>query len=118
MTEFPEYMQKGSRGPCVTILQAFLAGSALSDERLVFDQHYGEVTASRVKFVQKVLGMTEVDGNFGPATRAAVKDRYHFDFEAACVNGLYGFTATEFIQLNGLPIYWPFLPAEFGGRGR
>lgn len=113
--EVPKYMQQGSKGPCVTVLQVFLAG-VLGGQDLVFDQHYGEVTANKVRVLQDALGMTEKDGNFGPATRAATKDRYGFDFELACQDGLYGFQATEFIQPDRLPVFWPSLPAEFAGR--
>ena len=84
--EFPKYMQQGSRGPLVTLLQVFLCGvrGSLDVEikDLIFDGEYGDVTANLVNAFQVEHGL-EADGHFGPATRAVVKEEYGFDFEAA-----------------------------------
>lgn len=104
----PKYMQKGSKGPHVTILQAFLCGAGASLD-IKFDQEYGNVTAAAVAEFQTTNGF-EVDGNFGPATRDAAKNNFGFDFEAACetVNGV-----TEFVQPDGsVERWWPGAPTR------
>ncbi len=97
-SEMPNYMQKGSKGRAVTLLQVFLCGQALGDE-IIFDEEYGEMTATHVRTFQTRHEL-EADGNFGPATRALAKDRYNFDFVQA-----YGksksFAFSTFVQPEG-----------------
>lgn len=80
-TSIPKYMQKDSRGTAVTLLQTFLCGAGYG-QGIVFDEHYGQVTADRVTELQVRLELDK-DGNFGPGTREAVKKMYGWDFEAA-----------------------------------
>ena len=80
--EIPEYLQQGSTGIAVVILQAFLCGLDYGHE-LAFDGEYGAKTAEAVGRFQKAYNL-EVDGNFGPATRRKAKQVFNFDFEAAC----------------------------------
>ncbi|MDO8530434.1 MAG: peptidoglycan-binding domain-containing protein [bacterium] len=81
---FPKFLNQGSKGPAVTILQAFLWG-ALDDqegiETLIPDGDYGPTTARFVSALQENLGIG-IDGNFGPETRARVKSVYNYDFDA------------------------------------
>ena len=97
----PTYMQKGSKGPCVSLLQAFLCGFGHGG-KIVFDQEYGDMTAKAVAGFQFEHGLDN-NGHFDPVTRARANDVYGFDFEAACetVPGV-----TEFIQPDGSVISW------------
>ena len=80
--EFPRYLNKGSLGHHVTLLQVFLAGAGYG-EGLVFDRDFGKATALAVQKFQRMNDIAD-DGNCGPETRQLMKDRYHFDFDAAC----------------------------------
>lgn len=73
---FPKFLDKGSQGPPVLVLQLLLLASEKAPEGLVPDSVYGAMTAKGVENLQeelRMLGNTEVeiDGNFGPTTRAA-----------------------------------------------
>ena len=72
MKLFPTYLNKGSRGPAVVVLQLLLLAMNESDE-VVPDGDYGEKTAQAVASFQEQEGMEghDIDGNFGPKTRAA-----------------------------------------------
>ena len=104
MNEFPKYMNQGSNGPHVTLLQAFLIGAGMEGLDVVFDGNYGPVTAAKVTRFQKLHGL-EADGHFGPDTRQKVRSlsRFDFDFEAACraVPGV-----TKFVQPDGSIVEW------------
>ncbi len=100
--EVPNYMQKGSNGPAVTVLQAFLYGTGLGNG-IDFDSVYGEVTAGAVKDLQLYLRI-DADGNFGPATRAAVEKQYGFSFHRACLILPRG--RSLFVQPNGEEHYF------------
>ena len=102
MERIPAYMNKGSKGPLVTLLQAFLCGVIVGSSDLVYDQEYGGVTAGLVNHFQVIFDI-EADGNFGPATRAHAKSAYGFDFEAAA-NSIPG--ETSFVQPDGKIIVW------------
>ncbi|MFA5173448.1 MAG: peptidoglycan-binding domain-containing protein [Candidatus Paceibacterota bacterium] len=84
MDKIPEFMNMGSFGVCVGLLQIFLCGLQLGKE-LIFDGHYGEKTAEAVSKWQEKEGI-EADGNFGPESRKRAKESYGFDFEAVCLN--------------------------------
>ena len=94
-------MNKGSRGPHVTLIHALLCGSRYG-KGIVFDQDYGEVTAAGVSDFQQSLGV-EPDGHFGPQTRAFAKLLCDFDFNSAC-RAIPG--TTEFVQPDGQAISW------------
>ncbi|MES2088252.1 MAG: peptidoglycan-binding protein [Patescibacteria group bacterium] len=73
---FPQYLNKGSKGPVGTIrlLQLLLLAGG-HNAGIVPDGDYGEQTALGVRNLQVEMGFTgdDVDGNFGPKTRAAYK---------------------------------------------
>ena len=109
--EFPRYMQKGSSGPHVAVLQIFLFGAGWGKKGLVPNWTYDEVTAEAVRTLQRVCGL-DPDGNFGPMTRATVQKSYGFNFEQACrvIPG-----GTTFVQPEGPPLIWnsgPLLPRD------
>ena len=104
--KFPEYMQKGSSGPCVTVLQVFLVGAGFyadgSSSNIVFDKEFGEVTAKVLARWQRVM-LIKDDGQCGPETR------YHmlmsgFNFEAAC--RAIGGEVSFFVQPDGSKVDW------------
>ena len=94
-----KYMQKGSFGPHVTLLHTFLCGAGFGRD-ITFDQDYGQVTIDRVKELQEHLQMTDIDGCFGPKTRATVKEKFGFDYDLACLT-VPG--TTRFVQDEGTP---------------
>lgn len=76
---FPPYLNVGSYGGAVDKLHVFLDAFGHA-EGIVPDLQYGEVTAACVRDLQRELGI-EPDGNFGPATRAALMEQCHFDVD-------------------------------------
>ena len=99
--EIPRYMNQGSEGPHVTLVQVVLCGVGMG-EHMTFDGYYSHLVAAKVKRMQELLHI-EADGNFGPVTRQAVKDVYGLDFAAACqtIPGV-----TVFVQPDGQEISW------------
>lgn len=97
----PKYMQRGSKGPHVSLLHAFLCGFGRGG-KIIFDQEYGDMTERGVAGFQFEHGL-ENNGHFDPATRARAKDVYSFDFEAACETIP---AITSFVQPNGDMILW------------
>jgi hypothetical protein len=82
MQSMPQFMGKGSEGPVVNLLLAFLCGAGYGDD-IKLDGIYGDTTEKRLKEFQKKNNLEE-DGTFGSETRKHVKDVYGFDFEEAC----------------------------------
>jgi len=81
---FPEYLNAGSKGPAVVALQLLLLGGG-NNLAIIPDGIYGEETVIGVKNLQeKDLGMQsdDVDGNFGPKTRAELKRLWNIDVNA------------------------------------
>jgi len=71
---FPQpYLQSGSFGPAVVVLQAMLICLGYNSEKIVANGDYGEETKQGVIDFQKAVKL-EPDGNFGPNTRAAFLD--------------------------------------------
>ena len=66
---FPEYLNKGSHGQAVAVLQLLLVTHRLVDDLLI-DGEYGPLTAEAVRRIQEKYGL-EQDGHFGPDTRSA-----------------------------------------------
>lgn len=77
LTLFPPYLNAGSTGTAVAHLQGVICSMDFG-EAIARDGEYGKVTVAAVKGLQTVLalGGTDVDGNFGPVTRKALKDEY------------------------------------------
>ena len=69
---FPKYLNKGSRGPAVVLLQILLVAMGHNRGKIHVDGDYGEQTAVGVKSLQQEMGIPEgeCDGNFGPRTRS------------------------------------------------
>lgn len=65
---FPQYLDRGSHGQAVAMLQLLLVTHGLAAPGLAIDGEYGDVTAESVRRVQERHGL-EQDGHFGPDTR-------------------------------------------------
>ena len=80
---FPEYLNKGSKGGAVALLQVGLLMGGFSS-RIVVDGDYGEETAIGVKVLQAHIGFAgnDVDGNFGPATRQRLLEKRGININA------------------------------------
>jgi len=102
---FPPHMCAGSRGPHVSVLQAFLTGVGVLVHELDFNRRFGKVTEDGVDTLQANLGLNEkgTTGDFEEATRNEVKALYGFDFEAICrtIPG-----TTGFVQPDHTVILW------------
>lgn len=105
--EFPQYMEKGSRGPAVNLVLEFLQGWGRGQGRLFKsikgDCHYGNMGAACAMEFQRAHGGLEPDGGWGPKTRAVAKEEYGFDFEEAARHS--GGT-TIFVQPDGTEVAW------------
>ncbi len=83
---FPPYLDQGSTGAVVNFLGLILnVLRVYGSDHIILDGDYalGGAIAEAVKELQRELGLTgeEVDGNFGPATRAALKETYRIDVD-------------------------------------
>ena len=83
---FPEYLNKGSKGPAVALLQTLLLSQDFN-RNIVVDGDYGGETARGVEELQQFLNgvanreVLEVDGNFGSETRKAYAKYFHLDVD-------------------------------------
>ena len=82
---FPEFLGHGSAGPAVNVLGILIMSLGFNDREHPIELD-GEFTpdgaiARAVRSLQRKLEFTEgeVDGNFGPDTRARFKDKYGLD---------------------------------------
>lgn len=77
-TLFPKYLNQGSKGRAVMVLQIILTVLGFGDENLECTGIYDVNTANAVRRLQVHCGFTgeNVDGNFGPDTRLAFLARY------------------------------------------
>lgn len=84
---FPEYLNQGSDGRAVTLLQLMLLFAGYNP-RIIPDGDYGKETAEGVKLLQRSLGLAkdDVDGHFGPKTRAALLKNRSIDINNIPVN--------------------------------
>ncbi|MEK7615129.1 MAG: peptidoglycan-binding protein [Patescibacteria group bacterium] len=106
---FPPRLDLGSFGGAVDALHMLLDGYGFG-EGIVPDLEYGPNTAKSVRALQTHLGFTgeDVDGNFGPATRAALKKQHGFDVDRigwAPQNGI-----TLWFDTEGNHRCWPPAP--------
>lgn len=102
----PPYLNAGSKGPAVVILQLWLYsefGLSAHDMGLMVDGEYGPITVGVVMRLQDKLGFTdaELDGNFGPKTRAAIKEKWGHDLEARLTG------STKYVDQDGTTKVWP-----------
>lgn len=106
MKPVPEYMNKGSDGPHVTVVHILLCVAGYREtsdgRKIAFDQNHGDVTAACLSDLQKDLNL-DADGNFGPDTRDAVNQAFCLDFETVCM-AVPG--TTIFVQPDGTEIEW------------
>ena len=78
-TLFPTYLNRGSKGPAVAVLQTILKARGCDPQnQIIIDGDYGNMTMLAVQRLQNELGV-EADGNFGPQTRAALRERTGLD---------------------------------------
>ncbi len=106
---------KRSKGPAVVILQllmlAIIGMTHPSRWRVLHHVRltgfYDEVLIEAVKEIQRELNSAirslqlEVDGNFGPATRAAILTHYDMDLNTLLTG------RTEYIDADGESRIWP-----------
>lgn len=89
---FPEYLNQGSEGPAVAVLQIMLKTWGLDqDNTLLIDGVYGERTAKAVADLQAEQGV-DADGNFGPQTRKAFAKASGIDVNTIPANAFSGQT--------------------------
>ena len=69
---FPKYLDKGSKGPAVAMLQVLLVARGYNDDNIIVDGDYGDATAEGVRQLQEEFSLEE-DGHFGPNSRAALQ---------------------------------------------
>ena len=100
---FPPYLNRGSVGGAVDTLHVILEAFGFG-EGIVPDLQYGETTAARVADMQRWLEV-EADGNFGPATRAALKAKTRCDVNAISWAPQDG--VTVFNDEHVIPQVWP-----------
>lgn len=83
------YLNKGSSGGAVRWLQSALKLGGYNYS-IDVDGIYGDQTALGVQTLQRALGFKggDLDGNFGPQTRQALKDQRMIDVEALYVDEL------------------------------
>ncbi len=86
---FPKFLNKGSDGPAVMMLQSWLL--LLGFVEVQMDGYYGDVTAAAVSGLQHNMGV-EVDGNFGPDTRKAFLKWHRIDVDAIPASKMAGKT--------------------------
>ena len=106
MKIFPPFLNQGSRGPAVRVLQCLLHGRHDSPN---VTGNYDELTANAVKTLQVELGFRDgdVDGNFGPATRAAFSAQFGVDVDLFMIH-----------DFTGMTYYMMSDPDKVGDRGR
>ncbi len=77
---FPPYLEEGSTGEAVDDLNVILCMLGYG-EGLVRDSAFGPMTVAAVKRLQEAIGFggDDVDGKFGPGTRAALKAQTGID---------------------------------------
>lgn len=80
---FPDYLEEGSEGPAVAALQLLLKGMEVDRGQIVVDSKYGPITTEAVRMLQIELFLTgeNVDGKFGPRTRAKLKQYRGIDVD-------------------------------------
>ena len=99
MQLFPEYLNKGSRGPAVVVLQIILLVRG-HNPNIIPDGEYGEQTALGVKQLQAELRVDQ-DEHFGPATRAALLKESRLDVNSLTQDLLKGETVASPKELGG-----------------
>lgn len=115
-TELPPFLEMGASGPGVKTLQILLLLEGFRGPKsspLVADGDFGSVTRDGVRWLQRHrLGFKgrDVDGEFGPGTRAAYEGLTGFDVNTIPFgsNGDGDDPATEWAYDSGIQqISWP-----------
>ena len=103
---FPPFLQQGSKGAAVDVLHIILCalGFGVDIQR---DGDYGELTMRAVRGLQIHLGFRgdDVDGNFGPETRAKLKEKMGIDVDVSPSRPAYS-NITEWFGPDGGPYDW------------
>jgi len=96
---FPPYLNVGSKGAAVdwlhTLLFALGIGAIVGIER---DNTYGPKTVEAVRCLQARLGfiaVSDIDGDFGPMTRKALKEQMGIDVDAIPGPGVWAIETRE-----------------------
>lgn len=116
----PPYLDFGSEGPAVLVIQVWLRGvlgHLGKILRVPINGLYDELTAEAVQVLQRErLGFTgkDIDGNFGPKTRKAIKEDIGIDFDEISFGCLLGRTLWRGPRHKGLKT-WP--PSQFFKAG-
>jgi len=83
---FPRFLNVKSKGLAVNMLICLFAGTEYDPlGELQADGDYGQVLEMVVRRFQEAHGL-EIDGNFGPDTRAKVKEEFGIDINAIRFN--------------------------------
>lgn len=88
---FPPYLNQGSQGTPVNLLAGWMKSRGYDPaDKIIFDGDYtrGGAIAAAVMAFQTDVGFKgeDVDGNFGPKTRAKWKDLTGIDVDALTVD--------------------------------
>lgn len=91
---FPEFLNQGSSGPAVRLLQLLLIMGGYNSVAIIPDGDYGEETAKGVRLFQDAVGFNgaDVDGNFGPATRKVFLEWHRINVNAIPADAFEGET--------------------------
>ncbi len=102
----PKYLEKGSKGPAVVPLLAFLVGWGFGwcevPDGFKADDELGELGMKLIAKYQEDNGLS-VEGGCGPQMRANLLD-HGFDFELAACSA--GSDLTTFVQPDGTKVEW------------
>lgn len=113
MKVFPPYLDQGSSGPAVSVLQLILAGMFPGLQFVTGT--YDVQTTLNVISLQTRLGFTgvDLDGNFGPGTRDALKEQMDIDVSVLEFTDFVG--PTDYKSPDGDGV-WPPEDAEGAPR--
>ncbi|HBU27765.1 TPA: hypothetical protein DEB00_01455 [Candidatus Uhrbacteria bacterium] len=108
---FPPYLNAGSFGDAVWVMQMILNGLVGSRRTVeVNGRHEGESVKAVMRLQREILGLaeSEVDGNFGPGTRKALRERFGIDVDVIPLPVVTISLYTQWMGPDHVGIkYWP-----------